>query len=296
MTEQIVEILKELEIQTENNENEFANFFLENGYCVLPQSDFILNNLEKFRKIIDDLMTKEDWRGGWEGKEQYMKFNKKFNKGANRLANLFNKDKLFLKLITEKNLLTVLAEIFQNDLKFGALDMREPLQGTGWQELHIDWLPRKNYDDPIENVICFIFLDDTNVENGAMRIVPKTHKKIGWIDDYQKDKSSHPEEITVDVKKGSIFLMNANLWHSGTTNKNGLRRRVLYLDVRRRSIPQLLNQRIYLDENTQNTLSETEKFLLGVAKNDEIFDERVFAVGDYYRKHFKTDVVVREQE
>ena len=90
--------------------------------------------------------------------------------------------------------------------------------------------------------------------------------------------------------------MNANLWHSGTTNKNGLRRRVLYLDVRRRSIPQLLNQRIYLDENTQNTLSETEKFLLGVAKNDEIFDERVLAVGDYYRKHFKTDVVVREQE
>ena len=49
-------------------------------------------------------------------------------------------------------------------------------------------------------------------------------------------------------------------------------------------------------QDVSNTLSETEKFLLGVAKNDEIFDERVFAVGDYYRKHFKTDVVVREQE
>ena len=90
--------------------------------------------------------------------------------------------------------------------------------------------------------------------------------------------------------------MDANLWHSGTTNTNGNRRRVLYLDVRRRSTPQLLNQRIYLDENTQNSLSEIEKFLLGVSKNDEIFDERVFAVGDYYRKHFNTDTVVNEQE
>ena len=68
-----------------------------------------------------------------------------------------------------------------------------------------------------------------------------------------------------------------------------------YDDVRRRSIPQLLNQRIYLDENTQNSLSLIEKFLLGVGENDEIYEERVFAVGDFYRKHFKTDVVVKEQ-
>ena len=89
--------------------------------------------------------------------------------------------------------------------------------------------------------------------------------------------------------------MDANTWHSGSTNHDGARRRVLYMDVRRRSIPQLLNQRIYLDENTQNSLSPDQKFLLGVRENDEIYDERVFAVGDYYRKHFKTDVVVKEQ-
>ena len=295
MTSSTNEILEELKLKLEPSDHELSKFFQENGYCVITPSQLVLDNIDEFRKIIDMLMIKESWRGGWEGKEQYMKYKKTFNKGANRLANLFNKDKLFLKILSEKDLLKTLYGLFGNDIKIGALDMREPLPGTGWQELHIDWLPKKNSDDPIQNVVCSIFLDSANKENGSIRIVPKTHKKIGWIDDYQKDKSSHPDEICLDVKEGSIVLMDANLWHGGTTNYNGARRRVLYMDVRRRSVPQLLNQRIYVDENTQKSLSPIEKFLLGVGENDEIFEERVFAVGDFYRKHFKTDVVVREQ-
>ena len=295
MIPSIDEILEKLNSKLEPSDRELIKFFQQNGYCIIPSSQLILDNISKFREIIDTLMIKESWRGGWEGKEQYMKYKKKFNKGANRLANLFNKDRLFLKLLSEKNLLKILYGLFGNDMKIGALDMRAPLPETGWQELHIDWLPKKNSDDPIQNVVCFIFLDNANKENGSIRIVPKTHKKIGWIDDYQKDKSSHPDEIYLDVNEGSIVLMDANIWHSGTTNHAGTRRRVLYMDVRRRSIPQLLNQRIYLDENTQNSLSLIEKFLLGVGENDEIYEERVFAVGDFYRKHFKTDVVVKEQ-
>ena len=87
--------------------------------------------------------------------------------------------------------------------------------------------------------------------------------------------------------------MDANLWHSGTTNVNGNRRRVLYLDIRRRNIPQLLNQRIYLGEETQNSLSEIEKFLLGVGDNDLIFEERVSTAGNVYRKQFNTDTFMK---
>ena len=61
---------------------------------------------------------------------------------------------------------------------------------------------------------------------------------------------------------------------------------MLYLDIRRRNIPQLLNQRIYLEEETQNSLSEIEKFLLGVGDNDLIFEERVSTAGNAYRKQF----------
>ena len=30
----------------------------------------------------------------------------------------------------------------------------------------------------------FIFPDNTKIQNGAMRIVPGTHKKLGWPDDH----------------------------------------------------------------------------------------------------------------
>ena len=87
--------------------------------------------------------------------------------------------------------------------------------------------------------------------------------------------------------------MDANLWHSGTANANGNRRRVLYLDIRRRNIPQLLNQRIYLDEMIQKELTEIEKFLLGVGDNDIVFEDRVFTAGNVYRKQFKTNDFVK---
>ena len=68
---------------------------------------------------------------------------------------------------------------------------------------------------------------------------------------------------------------------------------MLYLDIRRRNIPQLLNQRIYLEEETQNSLSEIEKFLLGVRDNDLIFEDRVSTAGNAYRKQFNADTFMK---
>ena len=151
----------------------------------------------------------------------------------------------------------------------------------------------ENENEKTQNIVAFIFLDDANKNNGCMRVVPKTHRKTGWIEEHLKDKSSHPDEILLDVKKSSIVLMDANLWHSGTANISGNRRRVLYLDIRRRNTPQLLNQRIYLDEITQQKLTDIEKFLLGVGDNDMEFEDRVFTAGNVYRKQFKTNDFVK---
>ena len=89
--------------------------------------------------------------------------------------------------------------------------------------------------------------------------------------------------------------MDANLWHSGTSNISGTRRRVLYMDIRRRDMAQLLNQRIYLDEITQEKLDDVEKYLLGVGNNDKIYEDRVHTAGNIYRKEFKTNEFVKQQ-
>ena len=294
MINSISDILDALDCSPNSEDMKLAEFFKENGYCILSKSGLIVENLDTYRKVIDCLIEKESWRGGWEGKEEYMKYKKIFQQGTHRLGNLFNKNKLFLKLLEDKNILKVLYSILGDDLKIGGLDFREPLKGMGLQDLHIDWIPKKNKNE-IENIVCYIALDDTDENNGTLRVVPGTHKKLGWIDEHQEDKSSHPEEKLVNTKAGSVILMDANLWHGGTTNISGNRRRVLYMDIRRRKVPQLLNQRIYLDDNTQKELNEIEKYLLGVSENDEIFEDRVFTAGNVYRKEFKTNVFVNQQ-
>ena len=287
--------LEKLGYELNAEDRRLADFFNENGYCVIPKSDFLSENIPKYKQIIDSLLEKESWRGGWEGKEEYMKYKKDFQPGANRLANLFNKNDLFLKLLTEKNILKIACAILGDDIKVGGLDMREPKEGTGLQDLHIDWIPKKSEDEKTQNIVAMCFLDDADENNGHLRIVPKTQKKTGWIEENQEQTSSHPDQMYLDVKKAAIVLMDANLWHSGTTNVNGKRRRVLFLDIRRREMPQLLNQRIYLDEITQKKLTGIQKFLLGLRDNDTAFKDRVFTAGTVYRKQFKTNNFVKVQ-
>ena len=293
MIDSVKTILDELNFTLNSDDYTLVEFFKENGYCVIPKSDLVSENIDELRKIVDSLIKKESWRGGWEGKEEYMKYKKVFQSGTNRLGNLFNKDKVFRKLLCEENILKIAYAILGDDVKIGALDMREPKKGAGSQDLHMDWIPKKTVNEKAQNIVAFIFLDEANENNGPMRVVPKTHKMTGWIDENLNDKSSHPDEIFLNLQESSIVLMDANLWHSGTLNVSGNRRRVLFLDIRRREIPQLLNQRIYLDETTQGKLTDIEKYLLGVGENDTIFEDRVHTAGNVYRKQFKTNDFVK---
>ena len=126
MIDSVKSILEKLGYGINAENRHLAEFFNENGYCVIPKSDFVSKNIDEYRQIIDSLLQKESWRGGWEGKEEYIKYQKDFQPGASRLGNLFNKHDLFLELLTEKNILKIAYVILGDDIKVGALDMREP--------------------------------------------------------------------------------------------------------------------------------------------------------------------------
>ena len=53
MTSSTNEILEELKLKLEPSDHESAKFFQENGYCIIPPSQLVLDNIDEFRKIID---------------------------------------------------------------------------------------------------------------------------------------------------------------------------------------------------------------------------------------------------
>ena len=63
---------------------------------------------------------------------------------------------------------------------------------------------------------------------------------------------------------GSVVVMNSSMWHGGTRNTNGARRRVLHLTYTRRDLPQQLVQREYLTQDLYERMSPAQRFLLDI--------------------------------
>lgn len=121
-----------------------------------------------------------------------------------------------------------------------ALQGRNPLPGFGQQGLHSDDVPRT----PGSAYTVFTtlwMLDDFTAENGATRVVPRSHlitrpisKSLG------QPLAHHPDEFIAVGPVGSVLMLNGHTWHSGRRNDSKGPRRSVQVVVRRAaSVPDL---------------------------------------------------------
>lgn len=88
----------------------------------------------------------------------------------------------------------------------------------------------------LENITTIrIHLDDTDENNGALRVVPKSHLKkiyrpetIDW---------NNETETICRVKKGGIMLMKPLTLHSSKRTTNNKKRRVIHIEFSNRELP-----------------------------------------------------------
>lgn len=256
------------------------------GLVILPPNPALARRLEDARHTVDELLAAEGSRAGWEGKEQYFAPGKPFEPGANRLGNLVDKMTLAADLIVLPELLAVAGRVLGDAFKVGSVLMREPLKDHGHQALHIDWLPRETATDPFGGIVAQFVLDDVQTANGAMRYVPGSHRHLGWPDDHIDIHAPHPGERRAEAPAGSLIVMNLNLWHAGAMNATGERRRSVFVNIRRRDLPQLLNQKMYLSPATIERLTPVQRYLLAVRPEDATQVEKSVGPNDRYRERF----------
>ncbi len=90
--------------------------------------------------------------------------------------------------------------------------------------------------DLLENIYTIrIHLDDTDENNGALRVIPKSHSKkiyrpetIDWTTE---------TETTCNVKKGGIMMMKPLLLHSSSRTTNNKKRRVIHIEFSNQELP-----------------------------------------------------------
>lgn len=201
--------------------------------------------------------------------------------GARRLSNIFNKTGAFDKCLWIPEVLSASAYLL-GEIKLHGANARDPVQGHGQQDLHVD-VPKKFADDwwVVNSMIMF---DDMTLENGPTRVIPGSHwwapVNVPYVNigDWEpepltaedearvpKDLSApYPGEVLVEAPAGSAIICNSSMWHSGTKKTGNAFRRMLHLTYTRRDLPQQLHQRDYLTEGLYNRMSPEQRYLMEI--------------------------------
>jgi ectoine hydroxylase-related dioxygenase (phytanoyl-CoA dioxygenase family) len=232
------------------------------GYTVLE--DYMgAEMLERMRSRVDELFAEEGAQAGAEFRTE---------ENARRLANLVDKGEIFREALQRREVLDLVASVLGPEFKLSSLNVRSAnAQSPSQQPFHVDMglLPDEK---GFAVCNCVWMLDDFTAENGALRVVPGSHRWAQKPQDALSDPCApHPDELLVTGRAGTAVVMNAHLWHGGTANRTDRERRALHSFFCRRDIPQQQYQKRLLRAETQAALSGDLRRLL--ALDDEWNDE-----------------------
>lgn len=117
-----------------------------------------------------------------------------------------------------------------------SVDKREETGGFGPWTVKQDQFAVQPPLEILENIFTIrIHLDDTNGDNGALRVIPASHRKgiyrpetIDW---------NNETEVSCSVPAGGIMIMKPLLLHASSRTVNQERRRVVHLEFCNRELP-----------------------------------------------------------
>lgn len=155
------------------------------------------------------------------------------------LANAFGADFFIVKSIyfdkPEKSNWYV---AYHQDLTI-SVNKKVALEGFGpWTVKQEQFAVQPPLDILKRNFTIRIHLDDTNGDNGALKVIPKSHLRgiyrpetIDWTIE---------EEAVCEVEKGGVMLMKPLILHSSSRTINGQKRRVIHIEFSDVELPKEL--------------------------------------------------------
>jgi ectoine hydroxylase-related dioxygenase (phytanoyl-CoA dioxygenase family) len=235
----------------------------EDGYLVLK--DFMgAELLADLRRRVQELFVEEGTRAGAEFKQE---------PGSHRLANLADKGEVFRRVIALPRLLDCVGHVLGLDFKLSSLNVRsvDP-HGEEGQPLHADMAA---IADERGYWVCnsVWLLDDFTPANGALRLVPGSHRWRQLPQAVLSDpRAPHPAEVLLTGRAGDMVVMNGHMWHGGTANRTAAPRTALHAFYARRDKAQQQYQKQLLRPEVQQDLSPQLRWLLALDDplNDEI--------------------------
>lgn len=166
-------------------------------------------------------------------------------------------------LIFNENLKTIIKDVFgENYFVVKSIYFDKPEKSNWYVAYHQDltisvnkkiqlenfgpWTTKQNQFavqpplEILENIFTIrIHLDDTDENNGALKVVPKSHAK-GIYRPENIDWKVETENIC-SVERGGVMIMKPLLLHGSNRTTNGKKRRVIHIEFSDKELPEGLN-------------------------------------------------------
>jgi ectoine hydroxylase-related dioxygenase (phytanoyl-CoA dioxygenase family) len=254
--EQIEEVLRDCGVTPDLLSATEKRALDEDGYCMFYD---VMDPawLAELQDTFDKIYEREGAGAGLEVHQE---------KGTRRISDLINKGACYDRVWLHPKVLAATYHVLKRDFKVLSINGRDAIKGEGLQDLHIDAEPRSDDAQPFALINALWIIDDFTPENGATRIVPGSHRWKGKPSDAMKStRDPHPQQKLIVAPAGSVAVTNGHLWHGGTVNVSGARRRVYHSAYIGREIPQFqINQREYVRKQTYDRISPAARYLLDV--------------------------------
>lgn len=200
--------------------------------------------------------------------------------GTPQINDLFNKSAAFDCCLARPTLAA--AQWLLGEIRVYSLQGRNPAKGEGHQALHSDVTRLGPGDWRLVNTM--ILLDDVTEDNGATRVVPGSHLlpplnvPSGNLGGVQRPAlgeeeqallpedpfATHPREVKLTGRAGTICVINGCIWHGGTLNRSGAPRRVLHMAIGRRDIPSHQDHRATLTPSLWKRSTPAMRYLFDI--------------------------------
>jgi ectoine hydroxylase-related dioxygenase (phytanoyl-CoA dioxygenase family) len=221
---------------------------IENGFAII-NSIYSITEVEKILNVIEN--TNSD-------KETFRKTNDLF-----AIRQFLKEVPNVSKLVFNDKLIAILENFFGDKYFVVKSIYFDKPQSSNWyvsyhqdltisvdKKLEVDgfgfWTTKQNQFsvqptlDILDNILTIrIHLDDTDENNGALKVVSKSHQKgiyrpetIDWTKE---------QEISCNVEQGGIMLMKPLLLHSSSRTTNNKQRRVIHIEFSSLELPKKLN-------------------------------------------------------
>jgi ectoine hydroxylase-related dioxygenase (phytanoyl-CoA dioxygenase family) len=126
---------------------------------------------------------------------------------------------------------------WHQDLSIAVRGEARPADWKGWS-LKAGVLHAQPAQAVLENMLALrLHLDDCNTDNGALRLIPGSHRQ-GRLDDAATESwKARGTELRCDVKAGGALLLRPLILHASSAGASPTQRRVLHLELAAQELP-----------------------------------------------------------